>query len=71
MAIDPKTVNEAALAVINSANNLYKLSGGMIDPVAGSVLPHADTIAALKAEAVIERNNWVTVRDALNASLML
>lgn len=69
MAIDKQAVNDAALAVMISSGNLYKLSGGMINPVAGSVPPHPDTIAALMAEAVIEKANWIVARDALDASM--
>jgi len=71
MAIDPQAVNDAAKAVIPAAKKLLDLSGGMINPVGGgTTLPHADTVAALKTEAVAARAEWQTARDALDASLV-
>ncbi len=69
MAIDPQAVHEAAHKVIASARQLRDLSAGMINPVAGTTLPHADTITALKAEAAGVKAEWETARDTLNAAL--
>lgn len=69
MAIDPQEVNEAAHKVLESARKLRDLSAGMINPVAGTTLPHPDTISALKAEAAGVKAEWKTARDALDASL--
>lgn len=69
MAIDPQAVNEASRAVLNNVKQLRDLSAGMINNVAGGVPPHADTIAALKAEAVVVKADWLIARDALDTAL--
>lgn len=69
MAIDPQSVNDATHAVLRSVKTLRDLSAGMINPVAGTTFPHADTIAALKGEAAGVKAEWETARDALNLAL--
>lgn len=69
MAIDPQEVNAASHTVLAVVKQIRDLSAGMIDPVAGTTFPHADTIAALKAEAAGIKANWQTARDTLDASL--
>lgn len=69
MAVIPQEVNEAAHAVLPVVKQLRDLSAGMINPVAGTTLPHQDTIDALIVEAVAVRAEWFVVRDALDAAL--
>lgn len=72
MAVDMKAqaIFDATNDVINVARRLRALTAGVLQPVAGDVQPHPDTIAALKTEAIALYGEWEIARDALDASFL-
>lgn len=70
MAADVKAqaIHDAARDVMKVTKKLLDLADGVLQPVAGSTEPHADTIANIKAEAVDVFDEWDIAKAALDAA---
>lgn len=70
MAVDAKAqaIFDASNQVIDVAKRLRSLAAGVLQPVAGEIEPHADTIAAIKAEAVLVFDDWDIAKAAMDAA---
>lgn len=70
MAADVKAqaIYDAGQDVRRVTKRLCDLAAGVLQPVAGDIEPHADTIAAIKAEAIVVFDEWDIVKAALDAA---
>lgn len=70
MAVDEKAqaIFDASLQVIAVGKRLRGLAAGVLQPVVGDIEPHADTIAAIKAEAVLVFDDWDIAKAAMDAA---
>lgn len=70
MAADTKAqaIFDASNDVVNIARQMRALATGVLQPVAGDVQPHADTIVAIKAAVIALYDEWDTAKAALDAA---
>ena len=69
--VKAQAIHDASVEVMKVVRQMHALSLGVLQPVVGSVEPHADTIAAIKVKMIALYGEWdllkVALDDAKNA----